>query len=175
MSSTNSEQYLYRLSQCSKTDVDKLSLAEYLYRNRYKTRVVRKYYKMICGASFWEVILFLVLYTPVLFFVPAVTWFNPIGANVDPVLNSKIGLVLGIISWLFVDILFRVYFKNIVKARGLMDVCDEIYWVILEDTRGVKFQRYYLMRFRPSFLRLEFNNLVDWFVAKDKYDTGIED
>lgn len=175
MSSTNSEQYLYRLSQCSKTDVDKLSLAEYLYRNRYKTRVVRKYYKMICGASFWEIILFLVIYTPVLFLVPAFPWLNPIGLKVDPVLNSEIGLIIGLLSWIVIDVLFKIHFNQVLRARGLMDVCDEIYWIILEDTQGVKFQQYYSMRFRPSFLRLEFNNLVDWFVAKDKYDTGIED
>ena len=67
------------LSKLSKTDVDKLSILEFLLENQNKNRILRHYYKIITRASIFSTILSLLLYLPVLFVYPLFSWMNPLG------------------------------------------------------------------------------------------------
>lgn len=160
------------LSKLSKTDVDKLSILEFLLENQNKNRILRHYYKIITRASIFSTILSLLLYLPVLFVYPLFSWLNPLGMPLNPEMNGLYSIVAMIVAYLIVDIAFRIYFSGLLSRYGRDEIIGELYDVIFDDDRGIKFFYYSSLRFYPKFLKLEVNNLADWMIAINEMEEG---
>ena len=55
-------------SSLSKTEVDKLSILEYLLENQNKNRILRHYYKIITRASIFTLDILIILFTCIIYF-----------------------------------------------------------------------------------------------------------
>lgn len=166
------EEKKYILSKLSKTDVDKLSILEFLLENQNKNGILRHYYKIITRASIFSAILSLLLYLPVLFVYPLFSWLNPLGMPLNPEMNGWYSIVVMIVAYLIVDIAFRIYFSGLLSRYGRDEIIGELYDVIFDDDKGVKFFHYSSLRVYPKFLKLEVNNLADWMIANNEMEEG---
>ena len=160
------------LSNLSKVDVDKLSILEFLLENQNKNRVLRHYYKIITRAGIFSTILSLLLYLPVLFVYPLFSWLNPLGMPLNPEMNGWYSIVVMIVAYLIVDVAFRIYFSGLLSRYGKDEIVRELYNVIFDDDKGVKFFHYSSLRMYPKFLKLEVNNLADWIIANNEMEEG---
>lgn len=160
------------LSNLSKVDVDKLSILEFLLENQNKNRILRHYYKIITRAGIFSTILSLLLYLPVLFVYPLFSWLNPLGMPLNPEMNGWYSIVVMIVAYLIVDVTFRIYFSGLLSRYGKDEIVRELYNVIFDDDKGVKFFHYSSLRMYPKFLKLEVNNLADWIIANNEMEEG---
>ena len=141
------------LSKLSKVDVDKLSILEFLLENQNKNRILRHYYKIITRASLFS-------------------WLNPFGMPLNPEMNGWYSIVVMVVAYLIVDIAFRIYFSGLLSRYGKDEIVGELYDVIFDDDKGVKFFHYSSLRMYPKFLKLEVNNLADWIIANNEMEEG---
>jgi len=160
-------------SSLSKTEVDKLSILEYLLENQNKNRILRHYYKIITRASIFTGFISLLFYLPVLFLFPIFDWFNPLGKPIDPSMHTLFSFVALFLAYFLIDILFRIYFAKLLSENNRSEIIQEIYDIIFCDDKGIKFFHYSSLRIYPSFLKLEINNLTDWFVAQNEMEDEV--
>lgn len=164
------EEKMIILSKLSKTDIDKLTILEFLLENQNKTPILRHYYKIITRAGIFSTILSLLLYLPVLFIYPIFRWLNPLGMPLNETMNGLYSIIIMVVAYLIVDMAFRVYFSRLLSRYGKNEIIRELYDVIFDDDKGVKFFHYSSLRLYPKFLKLEVNNLADWIIANNEME-----
>lgn len=164
------EEKMIILSKLSKTDIDKLTILEFLLENQNKTPILRHYYKIITRAGIFSTILSLLLYLPVLFIYPIFRWLNPLGMPLNETMNGLYSIIIMVVAYLIVDMAFRVYFSRLLSRYGRNEIIRELYDVIFDDDKGVKFFHYSSLRMYPKFLKLEVNNLADWIIANNEME-----
>ena len=90
----------------------------------------------------------------------------------NPEMNGLYSIVVMIVAYLIVDIAFRIYFSGLLSRYGRDEIIGELYDVIFDDDKGVKFFHYSSLRVYPKFLKLEVNNLADWMIANNEMEEG---
>lgn len=171
----NQKEYLFRLSKLDKVQVTQMTLVEYLLINQDKDRVLKRYYKNICRTGIFELILFLVSYLFLYLIVPPSEFLNIFHNSVNPHNHFIYSIILSIVVWGIVDLLFWIYFRGELQKTGRQELIDEIIQTIYKDRKGVQLQLYSSNRLYYPFLKLEFDNLVDWFTAQNEFENPVTD
>lgn len=169
------KEYLFKLSKLDKTQVTQMTLVEYLLINQDKDRVLKRYYKNICRTGIFELILFLTSYLFLYFLVPPSEFLNIFHNSVNPHNHFICSIILSIVVWGVIDFLFWIYFRSEVQKIGREELVDEIIQTIYKDRKGVQLQLYSSNRLYYPFLKLEFDNLVDWFTAQNEFEKPVID
>lgn len=171
----NEKEYLFKLSKIDKVQVTQMTLVEYLLINQDKDRVLKRYYKNICRTSIFELILFLVSYLILYLIVPPSEFLNLFHKQVNPHNHFIYSIILSVVVWGIVDLLFWIYFRSELRETDREELMNEIIQTIYKDRKGVQLQLYSSNRLYYSFLKLEFDNLVDWFTAQNEFEKPVTD
>lgn len=169
------KEYLFKLSKLDKVQVTQMTLVEYLLINQDKDTVLKRYYKNICRTSIFELILFLVSYFILYLVIPPSEFLNIFHNSVNPHNHFIYSIILSVVVWGIVDILFWIYFRGELQKTGRQELIDEIIQTIYKDRKGVQLQLYSSNRLYYPFLKLEFDNLVDWFTAQNEFENPVTD
>ena len=171
----NQKEYLFRLSKLDKVQVTQMTLVEYLLINQDKDRVLKRYYKNICRTGIFELILFLVSYLFLYLIVPPSEFLNIFHNSVNPHNHFIYSIILSVVVWGIVDFLFWIYFRSELQKTGREELMNEIVQTIYSDRKGIQLQLYSSNRLYYPYLKLEFNNLVDWFTAQNEFEKPVTD
>lgn len=164
----DNEWYFKKLSKLTKDEVWKLTLLEFLDRNKKNPKVLKSFYKINKNYSLKEFLLFLFFFIIVEFLFPYSKSFNFIGIE-EPVpwINLFFTGFTTFVVYVIISGLVSIDFNADVEESSLYNLYLELRGEILYDKKTLK---YYPMRFYPSFIKLEFDNLVDWFTAGNLFE-----
>ena len=171
----NENEYLFKLSKLDKVQVTQMTLVEYLLINRDKNRVLKRYYKNICRTSIFELILFLASYFILYLVIPPSEFLNIFHNSVNPHNHFIYSIILSVVVWGIIDLLFWIYFRGELQKMGRQELIDEIIQTIYKDRKGIQLQLYSSNRLYYPYLKLEFDNLVDWFTAQNEFENPVTD
>ena len=169
------KEYLFKLSKLDKVQVTQMTLVEYLLINQDKDMVLKRYYKNICRTSIFELILFFVSYLFLYFIVPPSEFLNIFHNSVNSHNHFIYSIILSVLVWGIIDLLFWIYFRSELQKTGREELMNEIIQTIYRDRKGVQLQLYSSNRLHYPFLKLEFDNLVDWFTAQNEFENPVTD
>lgn len=159
--------YFERLSKLSRNEVFKMTLLEFLDRNRNNKKVLKRFYKANNNYSIKELIVFLIFFVMVELLFPYSNTFNFIGVEPVPWLNVFFSLFVSFVSYVMISALVRIDFSEDLSEFGMDSIYKELRGEVLHSTNVLK---YYQFRIYPTFLKLEFDNLVDWFTAGNLFE-----
>ena len=156
--------YFERLSKLSRNEVFKMTLLEFLDRNRSNKKVLKRFYKANNNYSIKELIVFLIFFVMVELLFPYSNTFNFIGVEPVPWLNVFFSLF---VSYVMIATLVKIDFSEDLSEFGMDSIYKELRDEVLHNKNILK---YYQFRIYPTFLKLEFDNLVDWFTAGNLFE-----
>ena len=164
----SNEWYFEKLSKLTKDEVWKLTLLEFLDKNKRNPKVLKRFYKINKNYSLKEFLLFLVFFFVVELLFPYSKTFNFIGIE-DPVpwINLFFTGFTTFVVYVIISGLVNIDFNADVEDFGISSLYFNLRSEILYSKKTIK---YYPMRFYPSFIKLEFDNLVDWFTAGNLFE-----
>ena len=156
--------YFERLSKLSRNEVFKMTLLEFLDKNQNNQKVLKRFYK---ANSIKELIVFLIFFVMVELIFPYSNTFNFIGVEPVPWLNVFFSLFVSFVSYVMIAALVKIDFSEDLSEFGMDSIYKELRDEVLHSTNVLK---YYQFRIYPTFLKLEFDNLVDWFTAGNLFE-----
>lgn len=107
--------------------------------------------------------------------VPPSEFLNLFHNQVNPHNHFIYSIILSVVVWGIVDLLFWIYFRSELRETGREELMNEIIQTIYKDRKGVQLQLYSSNRLYYPFLKLEFDNLVDWFTAQNEFEKPVTD